>query len=68
MSGSPQFSLNTEDLYKVVRGAAIIGVSGFLVNFLETLPSVDFGVWDQAATVLCASLLELVRRYLKDYA
>ena len=66
-SSSPAGTVNLTDLYKVLRGAAVIGLAALLTNLLGSLPVVDFGVWDQSVTIVCASLLELVRRYYRDY-
>ena len=66
-SSSAKFSLNTSDAYKALRGAVIIGASYFLIALLESIPSIDLGGLQPIAVTLSATLLELVRRFVRDY-
>lgn len=74
-SSSPRFSLNLTDIGKILRGALIVALGAFCVEFLTQIEAVidgglDFGQLDMirpVATSVLASALEAVRRFFVNY-
>ena len=67
-SSSPAFSLNTTDLYKILRGAAVVAIGAGLTAILDAVPFIDFGAYTPVVTALSSSLVEAVRRFVADYS
>lgn len=68
MSGSPKFTVNTTDIYKVLRGALVIACGAFLESLITSFGGLDVGPYQGVITTVSASAIELVRRYVADYS
>lgn len=72
---SPKFSLNTTDIYKILRGL-MLGIAGFVIayigsvyldiSYVVTLGGHTFD-FTSVATVAIGSMLEAGRRFLAGY-
>ena len=67
-SSSPKFSLNKEDLYKTGRGTLITFAGILIVVFGQILLDVDLGNWNLIIAPLSPALIELGRRFIRDYS
>jgi len=71
---SEQYSLNQSDMYKTLRGAAIIALSVIITQVSEKYTDMTFAITlgdkvvdiTQYAVVLIATILELGRRFVAD--
>lgn len=71
---SPKYSLNGTDMYKTLRGAAIIALSVIITKVTEVYADMNFAITlgdkvvdiTQYAIVVIATLLELGRRFVAD--
>ena len=68
MNGSPRLQLDTNDMFCVLRGAAL-AAGGAVVTYLSTqvIPGIDESTMLGAAVAAIAStLLNALRKYLTD--
>ena len=61
---SAQGQLNSSDLLKVLRDAAIVGGGVAVARVIELLPGVDFGPYKDVVVPVLIVILGLVRRWL----
>ena len=76
ISTSPRFQINGTDIFKTLRGSAVVFASVFVVGGFEAVSAAlqsgqfDLGSFDIATPLLIAlmsNILELTRRYFKSY-
>ena len=67
-SKSLRFNINWVDVWKTVRGM-LITVAGFaLVIGGQVLVGIDLGVWNVVVAPVAGGLIELGRRYMRNYS
>lgn len=62
---SERFTLNKEDLQKIVKGA-VIALSGALLTYLlQVLPNVDFGVYTPTVVAVASILINAGLKFIQ---
>ena len=66
-SDSPAGTATKQDLLNSLRTAAIVGLSGGIVLFLQKVSEADFGPLSALAVPAIAAAIDYVRRVATDY-
>jgi len=61
-----RFSLNKEDIIKILKGAVIAGAGAAGVYGLEMIPSLNFGIWAPVVGAGCSVLANILRKWIAD--
>lgn len=61
---SPRFSLNSKDVLKLVRDAAVVGAGVAVGELIKGVPGLDLGVYDDLITPVVIMLLTALRRWV----
>lgn len=67
MSNSPKYSLNSNDLGKIGKGAVVVMLGAILTYLSSIIPNIDFGVWTPVVVAGWTVVVDILRRYLTDY-
>ena len=67
-SVSSSGSISKYDIFGCLRTAAIVAVGVFIETFLTSVGGLDLGPYRGIVTTVSASLIEMVRRFVKDYS
>jgi len=58
--------LDTTDLVKTLRTAALVGAAAAATHLADNLDALDLGTWGPVIVPILAALLDLGRRWIKD--
>lgn len=72
--GSEQFSLNKEDIVKILKGlgisagsAALLAGASAMASYFEAIPKeYSFGIWQGVAITLLSTLANTLRKWATD--
>lgn len=63
---SSRFKLNTPDIIKLHKGAAIALGGALIVYLMELLPNLRFGVYTPFAVALVSVIINLIRKWITN--
>ncbi len=62
---SPKFSLNQEDLVKILKGAGIAMGGALLTYLLQVVPNINFGVYTPGVVALLSILINAGLKFVQ---
>jgi hypothetical protein len=66
MTESKKYSLNKEDLIKILKGF-LIAILGAIITFLaDLIPQVEFGVYTAIVVAISSTLINAARKFLAE--
>lgn len=64
---SPRFSIDKKGLFKVLKGAGIVGGAAALTYLLEAIPGMNFGATTPAIVGILSILINFARKWIMSY-
>jgi hypothetical protein len=61
---SKKYTLNTEDLQKILTGAVVAMVGALLTYVAQTIGEIDFGIYTPVVVAFSAILVNAVRKFI----